>query len=114
MPDTTIKKINSNFSPQGAMGQIYLATGTRIGMRLWRNEEAGEGKAAGRRDYETVGYVISGKARLELEGQTVILEPGDSWVVPAGANHRYEVLEQFTAVEATSPPAHIHDRDNPA
>jgi hypothetical protein len=31
-----------------------------------------------------VGYVVSGRAELELEGQTVRLEAGDSWVVPAG------------------------------
>ncbi len=33
------------------------------------------------------------------------LEPGDSWLVPAGAEHTYRILETFTAVEATSPPA---------
>jgi hypothetical protein len=33
----------------------------------------------------------------------VLLEPGDSWVVPNGASHTYQILEPFTAVEATSP-----------
>jgi quercetin dioxygenase-like cupin family protein len=41
----------------------------------------------------------------------VRLEPGDSWVVPRGAAHTYKILEPFTAVEATSPPAHAHGRD---
>jgi hypothetical protein len=36
---------------------------------------------------------------------------GDSWVVPKGALHRYTILEPFTAVEATYPPAHVHGRD---
>jgi len=63
------------------------------------------------RDYETVGFVISGKAELEIEGQTVILEKGDSWVVPKGAKHTYKIIESFTAIEATSPPAHAHGRD---
>ena len=63
------------------------------------------------RDYETVGYVISGRAELDLEGQTVRLEPGDSWLVPAGARHTYRILEPFTAVEATAPPAQVHGRD---
>ena len=58
-----------------------------------------------------MGFVISGKAELELEGQTVILSTGDSWVVPEGANHRYRVLEHFKAVEATSPPADVRGRD---
>jgi mannose-6-phosphate isomerase-like protein (cupin superfamily) len=35
----------------------------------------------------------------------VTLAPGDSYLVPAGAEHTYRILETFTAVEATSPPA---------
>jgi hypothetical protein len=31
--------------------------------------------------------------------------------VPADAEHRYRVLEPFTAIEATSPPAQVHGRD---
>jgi quercetin dioxygenase-like cupin family protein len=43
--------------------------------------------------------------------QTVKLEPGDSWLVPANAEHSYRILETFTAVEATAPPAQAHGRD---
>jgi hypothetical protein len=28
--------------------------------------------------------------------------------------HTYKILEPFTAIEATHPPAEIHDRDHPA
>ena len=70
MTDTTIKKISSAFSPKGEMGQIYLASGKRISLRLWRDEEP-QAKQSVRRDYETVGYVIAGRAELRLEGQTV-------------------------------------------
>ena len=111
MADTTVKKVSSEFSPRGAQGQTYLASGTRVSMRLWRDEEPGE-KDETRRDYETVGYVLAGRAELEIEGQTVLLERGDSWVVPRGAAHRYRVLESFSAVEATSPPAQVHGRDD--
>jgi quercetin dioxygenase-like cupin family protein len=41
----------------------------------------------------------------------VLLEPGNSYVVPKGATHSYKILEAFTAVEATYPPAQIHSRD---
>ena len=64
--------------------------------------------------YETVGYVISGSARLDLEGQTLNLKAGDLWLVPAGAMHQYTIIEPFTAVEATAPPAEVHGRDTPA
>ena len=110
MADSTVTKVDSTHSPHGAMGQKYLASGVHVAMRLWE-EEPDEGKTASRREYETVGYVLEGKAELILEGQTVLLEPGDSWVVPRGAEHRYRILETFKAVEATSPPAHAHGRD---
>lgn len=111
MRDTSVTKVNAQFSPKGAMGQKYLASGVHVAMRLWEEEQPGESKAPSQRDYETVGYVIHGRARLHLEGQTVVLEPGDSWVIPKGAVHTYSILESFTAVEATHPPAHAHGRD---
>lgn len=111
MSETTVKKVNADYSPQGSMGQKYLVTGKRLSMRLWEAEQPNETKPEARRDYETVGYVINGRAELHLEGQMILLEAGDSWLVPKGAAHTYKILEPFTAVEATSPPAHIHDRD---
>ena len=111
MADTTITKVDAEFSPQGQMGQKYLASGVHVGMRLWQDEPPGAPKPTARREYETVGYVIKGRAELEIEGQKVRLDPGNSWVVPKGALHRYTILEPFTAVEATYPPAHVHGRD---
>ena len=110
MRDTTVKKVSSAHSPKGEMGQKYLASGKAVSMRLWE-EEPGDTKPLTQRDYETVGYVIAGRAELHLEGQTVLLEAGDSWVVPKGSSHTYKILETFTAVEATSPPAEVHGRD---
>lgn len=109
--DKSVEKVSSERSPLGEMGQKYLASGTSVSMRLWEEEEPGEPKPEARREYETVGYVLGGRAELHLEGQKVSLEPGDSWVVPKGASHTYEILETFTAVEATSPPAEAHGRD---
>ncbi len=114
MADTTIKKVSSKQSPTGAMGQKYLVAGKHISMRLWEGEKSDTEKAPVRRDYETVGYVVDGKAELILEGQSITLEPSDAWLVPAQAEHHYNILEDFTAVEATSPPAEVHGRDDPA
>ncbi len=113
MADTTVKKIDSKASPKGPLGQKYLATGKHIGMRMWENEAPGEAIGAHRRDYETLGFVVSGKAELHIEGQMVLLCAGDSWLVPKGAEHRYHILESFTAVEVTCPLAHLHGRDEP-
>ena len=111
MGETTVTKIDSSRSPKGAMGQKYLASGKKLSMRLWEDEPPADAKAPSRRDYETVGYVIRGRAELHIEGQMVLLQPGDSWAVPEGAMHTYKILEPFTAVEATSPPAQAHARD---
>ena len=111
MHDTSITKVNSNFSPTGKMGQKYLASGVNVSMRLWNEEPAEEQKEFNSRDYETVGYVLTGRAELHIEGQMVLLEAGDSWVVAKGSLHSYKILESFSAVEDTAPPAHAHARD---
>ena len=113
MSDTTVKKVSASTSPKGEQGQRYLASGKGVSMRLWEQQPGDGEKTPSRRDYETVGYVISGRAELHLEGQTLKLEPGDSWLVPKGAEHSYRILEPFTAVEATAPPAQVHGRDLP-
>lgn len=111
MADTTIKKVSATNSPKGEMGQKYLVSGKTVSMRMWENEQPNEPKPKAKRDYETVGYVISGRAELHLEGQKIELKAGDSWLVPKDASHTYKILEPFTAVEATSPPARIEARD---
>lgn len=111
MGDTSVKKVQSKNSPKGEMGQKYLASGIKVSMRLWEDEQPGNVKPESQRDYETVGYVIKGRAELRIEGQMILLEAGDSWVVPKGSSHAYKILETFTAVEATSPPSQVHGRD---
>ena len=107
--DTTVTKVDAHHSPTGPRGETYLASGKSISMRLWVKEPARD-KQPAVRDYETVGYVIEGRAELEIEGQKILLEPGNSWVVPKGAEHAYHILERFTAVEATHPPYQVHGR----
>src|SRR5689334_22782882 len=107
MVDTTVTKVSSAHSPRGEHGQKYLASGKSLAMRLWQESPREEDKVPSKRDYETVGYVISGRAELEIEGQMVKLEPGDSWIVPKGTEHRYRIVDEFTAIEATAPPAHV-------
>lgn len=80
-------------------------------MRLWDVQPGSHKLENDAREYEVVGYVLEGSAQLEIEGQTILLNPGDSWVVPKGAHHTYHIKEHFKAVEATCPPAHAHARD---
>lgn len=112
MGDKSVTKVSAKTAPKGRGGQRYLAAGIKLSMRLWDHEPVGTPTASTRREYETIGFVISGRAELHIEGQMVLLEPGDSWVVPRGSEHSYKILEPFTAVEATCPPAEIHGRDD--
>ena len=111
MGDQSVNKVSSQYSPRGEMGQKYLASGIHISMRLWESLTPAPPTSLTQRDYETVGYVIRGRANLKIEGQVLSLTEGDSWIVPKGSSHCYEILEPFTAVEATTPPAQVHGRD---
>jgi quercetin dioxygenase-like cupin family protein len=113
MTDTTIQKIDSSESPHGPEGQKYLASGKQVSMRMWERVEPESRKEERSRAYETVGFVLSGRAKLHMGEQVIALNPGDSWVVPEGAPHRYEILEPFSAVEATAPPSQVKGRDLP-
>ena len=111
MADGTIFKLGLEAARTGPMGQKYLAKGVNVALRMW-DEVPGEApKAPEAREYETVGYVVSGQAEIHFDGHVVALEQGDSWVVPQGVNHTYRIIAPFTAVEATSPPAREADRD---
>ena len=114
MGDSIVIKVDGDSAPRGPDGQVTLATGSRIAMRMWRDEQPGDDKAPVRRDYDCVGYAISGRAELHAEGKLIMLNPGDSWIVPRGAEHTYRILEAFTAIEATTPPAPAHGGDDPA
>ena len=111
MSNESITKVSPVDNPMGKMGQEYLASGVHVALRKWTDEQPGEPKAPTSREYETVGYVLSGKAELHVGEDKVSLNPGDSWVVNRGVSHTYRILESFTAIEATSPPAHAHGRD---
>jgi quercetin dioxygenase-like cupin family protein len=96
--------VNAASTTPSADGAKHLAAGHHVSLRLWENEEPGEPKPLSTRPYETVGYVLKGRAELHLEGNVTTLEPGISYLVPQGASHTYNILETFSAIEATSPP----------
>lgn len=105
MIPTSAHKIDSASAIADASGALRLVVGTTIAMRMWRDEEPGEPKPLTTREYDTVGYVLAGRAKLHCGGETTTLAKGDSYLVPRGIAHTYEILETFSAVEATNPPA---------
>lgn len=111
MSDETVKKVDASAAPTGELGQEYLVSGTRVALRRWNDQQPGGDTTPHTREYETVGYVIEGRVRVHLGADRIELGPGGSWLVPAGTEHADEILEPLTAVEATAPPARVHDRD---
>ena len=110
MENFTPEKINIDNAPAPRGDHMrLLARGENVAMRIWVNESP-EDKTSVMHShtYETVGYVIEGRARLHFENDSILLEPGDSWLVPSNAVHSYEILDEFTAIEATSPPSKEH------
>ncbi len=95
--------VNSNDTSTSAESEVTLAAGAAMSMRMWRNEQPHE-KQPHRSPYETLGYVVAGRAELTIEGETAQLSAGVSYLVPANAEHTYRIIEPFTAVECTAPP----------
>ena len=79
--DTSVTKVSSQFSPRGEMGQKYLATGVKLGMRLWEDEQPGEAKPPSVRDYETVGFCLKGRAELHVD----LVREGIAWFAEYGS-----------------------------
>jgi len=53
--------------------------------------------------HEQTGYLVKGRIRLFFEGQSRIVNPGDSWCIPADVQHKAEILEDSVAIEVFSP-----------
>ena len=100
-----VTTVNAADAESGAMGQRYLVAGDSVALRMWRDEAPSDAGEPHVRDYETVGYVVSGSVELDVDGESVTLSAGDSWRVPKGARRSYRIVETLTAIEATSPPA---------
>lgn len=81
-----------------------LATGDAVALRRWE-EAAGEAGDLHTREYETVGTVVEGRLEVTVDGATRTVGAGEGYVVAAGAERRYRVLDDLVAIEATSPPA---------
>ncbi len=79
-----------------------IVRGDTVTLRVWRDEEPTTDKPEETREYETLGFIVSGKVDLTVAGNTSSLSAGDTYTVPKNAPHRYVVRERLTAVEAIS------------
>ena len=55
-------------------------------------------------DHESVCYLIAGKMKVTIDGESFTANPGDSWYNEPGVTHHLEALEDCKAIEVKSPP----------
>ena len=55
-------------------------------------------------DHESICYLVSGRVRVVIEGESFIAEPGDCWIHPPGVKHYHEALEESVQIEIKAPP----------
>jgi quercetin dioxygenase-like cupin family protein len=53
--------------------------------------------------HEQTGYLVKGHIRLSFNGKEYVVEAGDSWCIPGGAEHGAEIIEDSIAIEVFSP-----------
>ena len=53
--------------------------------------------------HEQAGYVISGKVEFMVGGQTILLGPGESYVIPSNVVHSGRSFEPTRVLDAFSP-----------
>ena len=52
---------------------------------------------------EQTGVLFSGCIRLWIGEESFLVEPGDSWTIQAGIEHRAEILQDSVAIEVFAP-----------
>ena len=55
-------------------------------------------------DYEQTGFLVSGNIILTIGGKTISMNPGDSWCIRKGTEHRADIIEDSVAVEVFTCP----------
>lgn len=54
--------------------------------------------------HEQVGYILAGRLRLTIDGESRLLEPGDSYAVLPNVKHQAQVLERAIVIDTFCPP----------
>jgi quercetin dioxygenase-like cupin family protein len=53
--------------------------------------------------HEQTGYLVAGRVRIRIGGDTFEAEPGDSWCISSNVPHSAEILLDSVAIEVFSP-----------
>jgi quercetin dioxygenase-like cupin family protein len=99
------------FGKRSTEGYREMLSGIRIktlvhGERTLMSEfllEGGRQLPSHDHPYEQAGYLVSGRIRLHVAGESRELGPGDSWCIASGVAHCADALEDSVALEIFSP-----------
>jgi quercetin dioxygenase-like cupin family protein len=80
-----------------------LSYGQRL-MVVQATLEEGVVLPAHRHPHEQITYVIEGQLAMKVEGQTHVLGPGDSLLLPGDVEHGATVIERTLVIDTFSPP----------
>ncbi len=84
-----VKRKTLAVGEQGMMMQFSLAEGAILPLH--------------RHLHEQIGYLLTGKMTMTIEGIDYQLQAGDSWSIPGQAEHGVQVLEEALVVEVFVP-----------
>jgi len=84
-----IKQKTLVYGPNTLMAELKLSKETRIPTH--------------KHPHEQTGYLVSGRTRLFIDDQVYECGPGDSWCVPADAEHGMYAIKDSVYIEIFSP-----------
>ena len=89
----------------GVTGRIVAKTLVRGDemLTLERSYAAGAGSRPHRHDHESHCYLVSGRMRATVAGESWEMSPGDACIHPTGVLHAMEAIEDSVVVEVKSP-----------
>ncbi|MDP6953015.1 MAG: cupin domain-containing protein [Alphaproteobacteria bacterium] len=103
VPFEAVGSLEGAAQPQGLAIAPLLVGEDMLLMRLERKQGLVD-PLHSHADHESICHLISGRLRVEIDGESFIAEAGDSWIHPAGVPHRHEALEDSVQIEIKSPP----------
>lgn len=80
-----------------------LATGERVMMCEFTAEQ-GVYIPPHSHPHEQVGVVLEGRVEFDIEGETFVANPGDSYAIPGDVEHAARFLAPTRLLETFSPP----------
>ncbi len=95
--DVPLQKLEEKLSRK------ILITGDSLMMVEVYFEKGGIGTPHAHEDHEQVSYIVKGSFEVEVDGETKILKPGDSFYANKNSMHGVKALEESIILDTFTP-----------